>query len=468
MARKQYRWFGEAAWHSASGNALLALQNLNGSGKKILVHSVEVHPQQRGGQSVQVQLALVRGTVSGGWAVPLGKMDSEATLPSGIEVRKFASVASPERILPTYFAASVQGGGSALGLTQRQPAMPHVRDWFRADKGEQGVVVRPGEAVALISDATRATTNGSWPLQVSGDFVVGGATYTFSTLTWPGTDNGALVALVNGSASDVVTLKRIGIAEVGSTVTPYFQLVPVGAVDAQSQADSLMRLTPTPVDSADGALSESVAKLIADAPVLPFGVPQVYATDLGGGAPKGMNYLHTKDLIGPAYAVLFPEVTGNADPGIAKDVNLLPMSHAARNLLSKGTPIVLREGEALGICSAAETASSSITLSSGWAIFDFGIVFSVEPTVIPSITVTGVVAGSDVVILDAGTDTVLASGDAISGTSFAWEYDADLVNTVDICIYRQGYIPLAFRGLDPGNAGITIPVAQVADRNFVS
>jgi hypothetical protein len=167
--------------------------------------------------------------------------------------------------------------------------------------------------------------------------------------------------------------------------------------------------------------------------------------------------------------VVFGEYTGTANRDTRSDAALGGLSPRGSQMKGFQAPIVVREGEAVGLVSSAELATAASAVGcAGWSTWDIGITFSVEPTVIPSITVTGVVAGSDVVILDAGTSTVLASGDAISGTSFEWEYDADDVSTVDICVYKQGYVPLTLRGLDPGNAGVTIPVAQVADRNFTA
>jgi hypothetical protein len=266
-----------------------------------------------------------------------------------------------------------------------------------------------------------------------------------------------------------VYVKELRVHEVGDSSTPFLRVVPIGAINPDFLANTQARLPVVKMDSAAPDLSSSVALLVANAPIQPFGVPDVYLAQSSTGTPQGVNYLHTKDFVGPQYAVMFSEQTGSSDPGGSSDTRLLGLNPRQASIKGFCAPIVVREGEAIGLVSSAElaTGSSAVGLS-GWQSLDFAIQFSVEPTVIPSITVTGVVPGSDVVILDAGTDTVLASGDAISGTSFAWEYDADLVNTVDICIYKQGYIPLTFRGLDPGSAGIIIPISQVVDRNFVS
>jgi hypothetical protein len=475
MARQQYRWMGEAAWQSSSGNAIVALQNLTGSGKKLLVHSFEIHPHQRKNDTAsglnRDAMTLARCTVSGGYVVPVCSLDTDATLPTGIEVRKFAAFGAFTEMLPINLPLLM---GTALPGV-RSHGSPWANNLFqgrRKDSSVEGIVLRPGEHLALLPDAARYGTNYAQPLIVTGDLVVAGSpkrTFTFSTMSWVCSDSNSLIAFVNDSASDVVTIKRIGVTHMGDTSTPYFRLVPLAAVDAQSQDDTLVRLAAVPMDSDYGALPATKAKLIANAPVLPSGVPQVYANDIGQGAPKGMSYLHTKDLVGPSYFGYFPELLGSAPPSGAFDMALAPRSQRRGNLLTPGAPIVLREGEALGVCSAMETAgTTSVSFTSGWLIFDFAIQFSVEPTVVPEIAISGVQPGSDVVILSAGTSAVLASGDAIAGSAFAWQYDADLVDTVDICVYKQGYVPWSIRNLDPGNSGVSLPISQVVDRNFVS
>jgi hypothetical protein len=476
MARKQYRWTGEAAWQSQAGNALLALINPTGSGKKLLVHTLEVHPRSRTSGTGYTTLALNYATVDGGRPITLSPRDTQASLPSGIEVRKFTASdpASYKMLLRKVwmknFAQASTQIGQSWGTNLR---IRNIREgWFECvdpDSDATSAKIRPGEAITLTVEAA----TGGQLLQVSGVLIVEGSpnrTYHFNTVTWAVSEANDPISIVNNSASSVVRLKRLTIAEIGTLDTPFLRVIPVGAVDPQSQADTLAQLTPVPMDSAYGALNAAHAKLVANAPLLPWNVPAVYAADVGAGAPRGMSYLHTKDFDGPQFTVMFPEHNGIGNPGVAADNRGGAANQRTRNLLSPGAPIVVREGEAIAVVGSAETAAAAAaaTGTAGWSLIDFGIQFSVEPTVIPSITVTGVVAGSDVVILDAGTSTVLASGDAISGTTFAWEYDADLVDTVDICVYKQGYVPLTLRGLDPGNAGITIPVAQVADRNFVS
>ncbi len=51
-------------------------------------------------------------------------------------------------------------------------------------------------------------------------------------------------------------------------------------------------------------------------------------------------------------------------------------------------PIVVREGEAVGLVSSAELATAASAVGcTGWSTWDIGITFSVEPIIVPTITV---------------------------------------------------------------------------------
>jgi hypothetical protein len=381
----------------------------------------------------------------------------------------------PLRYIASYHQASGSRAtlGAAIGPagTYRMDTALFSHRNFGGDT--EPLILRPGEALALVHWAKVTVTQfPSRTVRADVTFIVDGTpkrTYAWSGLVWTESETGCPLAIVNNSASDVVRVKSLRIHDAGSTDSPYFRLVPIGAINPDTLSDSLARLPVVKLDSAAPDLAESVAVLVADAPIQPYGVPEAYIAPSSAGAPQGVNYLQTKDFVGPQYAVVFGEYTGTANRDTRSDAALGGLSPRGSQMKGFQAPIVVREGEAVGLVSSAELATAASAVGcAGWSTWDIGITFSVEPTVIPSITVTGVVAGSDVVILDAGTSTVLASGDAISGTSFEWEYDADDVSTVDICVYKQGYVPLTLRGLDPGNAGVTIPVAQVADRNFTA
>ena len=85
-----------------------------------------------------------------------------------------------------------------------------------------------------------------------------------------------------------------------------------------------------------------------------------------------------------------------------------------------------------------------------------------------TLSVTNVVSGSDVVILSAGTSTVLADNDGATNpvTSFDYSYTYSAGTFVDIAVYKAGYVPYIIRNfLLPANGG-SVQVAQTVDRNY--
>ena len=88
-------------------------------------------------------------------------------------------------------------------------------------------------------------------------------------------------------------------------------------------------------------------------------------------------------------------------------------------------------------------------------------------TLLPAtLTLTGLVSGSDIVLLSPGTSTELSNTDAHPSTSFSWEYDAVAVTGADVCVYKAGYVPFIVRNLPLTSAGASLPIQQVADRNY--
>ena len=82
-----------------------------------------------------------------------------------------------------------------------------------------------------------------------------------------------------------------------------------------------------------------------------------------------------------------------------------------------------------------------------------------------TLTLSGLVSGSDVVILKAGTTTELANVDAVGSTTYAYTYEVPEV--VDVAVYKRGYIPFAIRNYSLGSTNAGLLIAQVADRNYI-
>lgn len=82
-----------------------------------------------------------------------------------------------------------------------------------------------------------------------------------------------------------------------------------------------------------------------------------------------------------------------------------------------------------------------------------------------TLSLTGLVSWSDIVILEAWTTNVLESVDSNSGTLYNYIYS----NTwnVDIWILKSGYIPLYIRNYTLWLTNSSIPISQIADRNYL-
>lgn len=81
-----------------------------------------------------------------------------------------------------------------------------------------------------------------------------------------------------------------------------------------------------------------------------------------------------------------------------------------------------------------------------------------------ALTLTGLVVGSDIVILDAGTSTIRVQVDAHGTSSYVYSFSTG--GNVDIGVIKQGYIVLYVRNYPLPAANASLPISQVLDRNF--
>lgn len=86
------------------------------------------------------------------------------------------------------------------------------------------------------------------------------------------------------------------------------------------------------------------------------------------------------------------------------------------------------------------------------------------PLSINNVTFTGLPTGCDVVVLTAGTSTILAQVDAHPLTSYGFVYEG--TPTIDIGFIKPGYVPFYIRNLSLGSTDTSIPVALTIDRNY--
>jgi hypothetical protein len=85
------------------------------------------------------------------------------------------------------------------------------------------------------------------------------------------------------------------------------------------------------------------------------------------------------------------------------------------------------------------------------------------PLDVITLNITGLKAGSDISITTAGTDTELANVDNTT-TSYAFSYE--IPSTIDIAVYKTGYVPYFIRNYTLSSSDSSVPVAQVVDRNY--
>lgn len=83
-----------------------------------------------------------------------------------------------------------------------------------------------------------------------------------------------------------------------------------------------------------------------------------------------------------------------------------------------------------------------------------------------TLALTGLVSGSDIVVLAAGTETERVNVDANAGTTYSYVYSA--VEAVDIGVFKAGYVPFYIRNYTLSASDSSLPVAQVADRNYLA
>lgn len=81
-----------------------------------------------------------------------------------------------------------------------------------------------------------------------------------------------------------------------------------------------------------------------------------------------------------------------------------------------------------------------------------------------TVTLTGLVNGSEVRVYDSGTDAVIAGTDSVSGNEFAFADAA--ANVVYIRIFHTTYLPADIIGYTIPASDTDVPVSQVFDRNY--
>jgi hypothetical protein len=88
------------------------------------------------------------------------------------------------------------------------------------------------------------------------------------------------------------------------------------------------------------------------------------------------------------------------------------------------------------------------------------------PLDVVTLTISGFVTGSDVVIYQAGTETVRQQTEDISGTSTTYTYET--TENVDIGVFKAGYRPFYIRNYALTSSNASVPVSQTVDRDYLT
>jgi hypothetical protein len=454
-------------WACQSGQAIIALQNFGGSGRKVTVQRIDVDVLTscqgaagailRGSQFVLVQ----RGTLGGG-GEPVEFIENDtnsAALPAGVTAWTLSGVSSPTTLRRHYLNRCF----TALGFNDLAAGIQHGKLRFSMGKNGrpstslESYIAREGECIALTAADDRSTI----PYEVSAEVRVGSRSYTLRAFTWSLCGGLSLLTIDNAVGSGVVVeVRNISISELGSTDTPYLQVVPIGSIDPAAIVPAT-RLTPNKNDTASPTLDTAKVAAFKNVALLPLGVPQSYIQESSTGTPKGYNYLHTKDFSGPVYRMCFPELRVGASgivpdggPFFQKQINLLGTKNNAG--------IVLRPGEGIAVCSAAENATGAIVGVSAWTSLEIWLTITDEPLIAPSVTLTGLATGTVVAVVEQGTETLIEVLSE-SGGSVTYEYDADPGTLVDFNILAAGKVWQRLAGFDLIEDIQAIPISQSDD-----
>lgn len=492
MAKYQYRVAGSFDWMSNSGNAIVAISNPVGSGKKLTIRSFEatnLTAIRMTGTAASAastaqggMLAVSRATVSGGEPVTLTPFDSDASAwPATVKLTKQAAVTSTGTIIKQ-IAANKQMVPSTIAWMGRMTSVSPKLAGFSSSPYNQGdvedITVKEGESLAVYMPTV--TFPNSFPLCVTVTLVRSGT----PNRSWSGTyftqclvPNQSVFSIENEAGSgETITVKRILFEEVGTFDSPYYQLVPVGTINSDSLTDTKAAVPTLKMDS-NHPDPTSWIKVYKDVPLLPLGMPENAIADASTGSPKGVNYLKTKDFLGPVWRTMFPEVEGAnihaapATPSVGTmDSFGIQNSHRMTDLLVRHSGITLREGEALALVSGAETAVVTTAVgTSGWSSWHIAAQIDVEPKLVPVLTITGLKVNSEVRVFDANTTTEVAGSEDIDSGTFTWEFDpTEHPSGVDISIVSLGYQNMRITGVSLPLADVTIPVQQQIDRQYAN
>jgi hypothetical protein len=398
MAKYFYRLHDSLLWQSGSGNALIAFYNKPESKYILKIYSIEAHVYSTSRAVEPIVAAKLSGTVLGEEIKDFVKMDSlSPNVPDKVHVYRncqFSGTPYGIRSRTLYYSVTTSTLTTFTALNQGAfrngvgSSLYHKRYTLY----EQPITVREGETFIVYPTLPNVIVPVRVDLTFTLDYIPE-ATYTTSFNAMVGGDRICPIALVNESGSGrTVKIRSLIISEIGTMDTPFFKIVPLGGIALNSLYDVNRKVSKfVKYDSANPDVSPDDVEVYADVPVFPIPpISPVYAAEGGVGAPKGVNYLHTRDFLGPDYGAFFPEIRTGA---VGRSRDDLGFTIRKRFCNIKGhrfgnrSPIVVRRGEMVGVVSVMETLSTWGGCA-GWQYIEFGVDFALEePEVKIEITV---------------------------------------------------------------------------------
>jgi hypothetical protein len=463
--KRQYRLTTEANWQSSFGMAILAFINASGSGRKLTFKSLEIQAESNNSLLSYSNVVICASANGESMRKYITSYDSSATLSNNVRLFRNAVINSETNVvrrISTSRYASAAGTHNTLFAQRANGQFSGSIYTSQTGSDLEQLTLNNNQTFALVG---RQPIDHNSPLRITLDFRTGSNQYSATFVCYP-KPGLAMCALENTSGS-VVTIIRMSVQEVGSVDTPYLRVVPVGQIKSEFFGNTGMQIQEKLLKMDSSYPDLSYLQIYTDVDLLPLGVPASYISEGSTGTPKGFNYMHTKDFEGPCYRILFPEFR-NSGLNITPDDRMVTFSMKGADIGFHGSGICINPGEGLAIVASAETAVGVQASFSGWPALTFSAQLEDSPVTDPVLKISNIVSGSDVVIIEAGTSNVLASVDELVGTTWEWAYDPDIVSSIDIAVYKAGYMPYPFANLPLGTSSLSLPISQTPDPSYLS
>jgi hypothetical protein len=480
MAKRQYIISSSTEWTSNFGYSFLALSNVSGSGRKLTLRQMNIFVLTQKGAGVNSCTGRLYQSATPftgeNMAASSFKLNSTTTIPSTVVVRRGGTI--PSFAAPGLHYDIVRRGNAAgsqntiFTSTNRSSALhsfsgSYNRGSVRGFSAVEALTVPQNTGYALVIDNTVTETQ---PVRVNIVISIDGKTvaYDFVSLPIPGMS----LFSVENTGTNVVTILSFSFAELGTSDTPYMRLVPIGQIYSSDTNDTskTAKLLIDKMDSTYPALT--ALRAFTDNGFIPSGSPEVVVNEGSAGTPKGVNYLHTRDFNGPAYRVFLPEMKAGTGVGGAS-MDMLGHSNSfraadmllRRKAISPVEGLTMNPGEGIALVASSETFIGVQPAYSGWPVLYFQAIVDSEPQISPTLTLTGLKNPTEVRIFTAGTTTELTGQENVTSGTFTWNFDPDLVTSVDISILALGYQNTRLLNIaTTGN--VNIPVQQQIDRQY--